>query len=141
MLTIKSVSPNIKFYTALSPNGHKVGIALEELGLPYECVAVDLPKLQHKEKWFLEINPNGRIPALIDTLADGTEIKLWETACILQYLIDRYDVNHKFSYPYGTKEHYQTSIWVSNSGGDGRGLILIGHVQQLSFQIASIGPI
>lgn len=139
---IMSTKPAIKFYTALSPNGFKVGIALEELGLPYECIAVNLPELEHKEEWFLKINPNGRIPALTDTLADGTSINLWETACILQYLIDRYDTEHKFSYPRGTKEYYQTSIWVSNvRRHDQKDLMLTLLRQQLSFQIASIGPI
>lgn len=103
---------NITFYTAYSPNGHKIAVTLEELGLPYDMVHVNLPAIQHKEPWFLAINPNGRIPALTDKLEDGTEIKLFESGSIQQYLVDRYDTDHKISYPRGTKEYYQTNNWV-----------------------------
>ncbi len=103
---------NIIFYTAFSPNGHKIAITLEELGLPYDMVHVNLPAIQHKEPWFLAINPNGRIPALTDKLEDGTEIKLFESGSIQQYLVDRFDTDHKISYPRGTKEYYQTNNWV-----------------------------
>lgn len=102
----------IVFYTAFSPNGHKIAITLEELGLDYDMVHVNLPAIEHKEPWFLDINPNGRIPALTDTLEDGTPIKLFESGSIQQYLVDRYDKDHKISYPRGTKEFYQTNNWV-----------------------------
>lgn len=108
-----SPKPSIHLYTAVSPNGHKVSITLEELGLPYEITHIDLPRLQHKEPWFLDINPNGRIPALTDVLPDGTPISLFESGSIIQYLVDRYDVDHKISYPRGTKEYYQVNNWVS----------------------------
>ncbi|KEF58647.1 glutathione S-transferase [Exophiala aquamarina CBS 119918] len=111
----------ITFYTAFSPNGHKIAITLEELGLPYEMVHVNLPAIQHKEPWFMKINPNGRIPALTDTLEDGTQINLFESGSIQQYLVDRYDTENKISYPRGTKEFYQTNNW-------------------LFFQNAGIGP-
>ena len=103
---------SIVFYTAFSPNGHKVAISLEELGLPYEMVNVDLTAIQHKEPWFLAINPNGRIPALTDKLDDGTEIRIFESGSIQQYLVDRYDTEHKISYPRGTKEYIETNSWV-----------------------------
>jgi glutathione S-transferase len=102
----------ILFYTGGSPNGVKVAIALEELGLPYKVIALDMPALQHKEPWYLAINPNGRIPAITDTLENGTAINIFESGSILQYLVDRYDTDHKFSYPRGTKEFYQTNSWV-----------------------------
>lgn len=100
------------FYTAFSPNGHKVAITLEELGLSYRMVAVDLPGFQHKKPWFLAINPNGRIPALTDTLEDGTAINIFESGSIQQYLVERYDTEHKISYPRGTKEFFETNNWV-----------------------------
>ncbi|KAJ9497333.1 hypothetical protein H2202_007137 [Exophiala xenobiotica] len=103
---------NIVFYTAFSPNGHKVAITLEELGLPYEMVHIDLPAIQHKEPWFLAINPNGRIPAITDKLDDGTEIRVFESGSIQQYLVDRYDTAHKISYPHGTKEYIETNNWL-----------------------------
>jgi glutathione S-transferase len=111
-MTINGKEPSIVFYTAFSPNGHKIAITLEELGLDYKMVHVDLPAIQHKEQWFLDINPNGRIPALTDVLKDGTPIKLFESGSIQQYLVDRYDLEHKLSYPRGTKEFYQTNNWV-----------------------------
>ncbi|KEF58918.1 glutathione S-transferase [Exophiala aquamarina CBS 119918] len=117
-----SGQPTITLYTAVSPNGHKISITLEELGLPYEVRHIDLPKLEHKEPWFLKINPNGRIPALTDVLSDGTPISLFESGNIMQYLVDRYDIEHKVSYPRGTKEYYQMNSW-------------------LLFQCAGVGPI
>ncbi len=74
----------ITLYTAGTPNGWKVSIALEELELPYEVHAIDLSKLQQKEPWFLEINPNGRIPAIVD---DGFPI--FESGAILVWLAEK----------------------------------------------------
>ncbi len=59
-------SPSIHLYTSRTPNGVKISILLEELGLPYEATDIDISKNTQKEAWFLEINPNGRIPALTD---------------------------------------------------------------------------
>lgn len=65
-----------------------------------------------KEPWFLEINPNGRIPALTDTFTDGKPIHLWESASIMQYLVERYDTEHKISYPQGSREYWEVNNWV-----------------------------
>ncbi|KAM0511794.1 hypothetical protein ACHAPE_009470 [Trichoderma viride] len=102
----------IHLYTAQSPNGHKISITLEELGLPYDITIVDLGKQAQKEPWFLAINPNGRIPALTDELPDKTPISLFESGSIQQYLIDNYDPEHKLSYPKGSKEYYETNNWL-----------------------------
>ncbi|RYP86341.1 hypothetical protein DL770_004933 [Monosporascus sp. CRB-9-2] len=91
---------NIHLYTAQTPNGIKVSILLEELGLKYD------------EPWFLEINPNGRIPAMTDTFTDGTPIRLFESGSIMQYLVDRYDKDHKVSYPHGSREYYEVNNWL-----------------------------
>lgn len=56
--------PDITLYTTQTPNGIKISIALEELGLPYKVHKIEFSKNTQKEPWFLEINPNGRIPAL-----------------------------------------------------------------------------
>lgn len=56
----------IDLYTAATPNGHKVSIALEELGLPYTVHALKLSDGEQKQPWFLAISPNGRIPAIVD---------------------------------------------------------------------------
>jgi GST-like protein len=77
----------IDLYTAATPNGHKVSIALEELALPYEPHALDLSTNQQKESWFLAINPNGRIPAIIDRDADNFAV--FESGAILIYLAEK----------------------------------------------------
>lgn len=69
--------------------------------------------MEQKEPWFLEINPNGRIPALTDAWADGKPIRIFESGSILQYLVDRYDTGHKISYPRDSREHWETTNWVS----------------------------
>lgn len=66
-----------------------------------------------QEPWFLEINPNGRIPAITDTFDDGQPIRIFESGSILQYLVDRYDKDHKVSYPYGSREYWEVNNWVS----------------------------
>lgn len=102
---------NIHLYTTGTPNGIKVSILLEELGLPYQTTAIDLAKNTQKEDWFLEINPNGRIPAITDKFGDKT-IRLFESGSILLYLVDKYDKDHKISYPHGTEEYYETNNWL-----------------------------
>jgi glutathione S-transferase/GST-like protein len=69
-----------------TPNGRKVSIALEEMGLAYEIVPVNILTGEQQRPEFLEISPNGRIPALVDRAADGEGIKLFESGAILQYL-------------------------------------------------------
>ena len=76
----------IELYTAATPNGWKASIALEELGLPYELKAIALDKNEQKTPEFLAINPNGRIPAIIDRVAD---ITVFESGAILQYLAEK----------------------------------------------------
>jgi glutathione S-transferase len=103
---------DIHLYTAQTPNGIKVSMLLEELGLPYKVTAIEFSKNTQKEPWFLEINPNGRIPALTDTFTDGSPIRLFESGSIMQYLVDRYDTEHKVSYPRGTREYYEVNSWL-----------------------------
>lgn len=77
----------IDLYTAATPNGHKVSIALEELALPYTVHALSLSARDQKEPWFLAINPNGRIPAIIDHADDGFAV--FESGAILIYLAEK----------------------------------------------------
>ncbi len=77
----------IDLYTAATPNGHKVSIALEELALPYEIHVLDLGAKQQKEPWFLAINPNGRIPAIVDR--DENDFAVFESGAILIYLAEK----------------------------------------------------
>ncbi|KAJ4388821.1 Glutathione S-transferase 2 [Gnomoniopsis smithogilvyi] len=107
-----TAKPDIHLYTAATPNGIKVSILLEELGLKYQTSNLDFSKNEQKEDWFLEINPNGRIPALTDKFTDGSTIRLFESGSIMQYLVDKYDPDHKVSYPFGSKEYYETNNWL-----------------------------
>lgn len=77
----------IDLYTAATPNGHKVSIALEELALPYSLHVLDLTGHEQKAPWFLAINPNGRIPAIIDREAD--DFAVFESGAILIYLAEK----------------------------------------------------
>jgi len=77
----------IELFTAATPNGWKVSIALEELGLPYSVRQISLGKLEQKEEWFLKINPNGRIPAIIDH--DNGDFAVFESGAILVYLAEK----------------------------------------------------
>jgi GST-like protein len=77
----------IELYTAPTPNGWKISIALEELGLPYNAHLIDILKGVQKEPWFLAINPNGRIPAIIDRDAD--DFGVFESGAILIYLAEK----------------------------------------------------
>ncbi len=77
----------IDLYSAATPNGHKVSIALEELGLPYTLHTLDLSLNQQKEPAFLAINPNGRIPAIVDRAED--DFAVFESGAILIYLAEK----------------------------------------------------
>ncbi len=77
----------IDLYTAATPNGHKVSIALEELGLPYQVHALNLANLDQRQPHFLRINPNGRIPAIVDRAAG--DFAVFESGAILIYLAEK----------------------------------------------------
>jgi GST-like protein len=105
----------IELYTAPTPNGWKVSIALEELGLPYAAHLVDILKGEQKEPGFLAINPNGRIPAIIDRDAD--DFAVFESGAILIYLAEK-------------------TGRLMPSDAKGRSLVL----QWLMFQMGGVGP-
>jgi len=105
----------IDLYTAATPNGHKVSIVLEELGLPYTVHALSFDKKEQKSADFLKINPNGRIPAIVDR-ANG-DFAVFESGAILIYLAEK--TGKLLSTDPATK--YQTIQWVM-------------------FQMAAIGP-
>ena len=105
----------IDLYTAATPNGHKVSIVLEELGLLYTVHALSFDKKEQKSADFLKINPNGRIPAIVDR-ANG-DFAVFESGAILIYLAE------------------QTGKLMP-SDPKGRSLVL----QWLMFQMGGIGP-
>lgn len=74
----------IDLYTAATPNGRKISIALEEMGLPYTVHALQFSKGEQKTPEYLKINPNGRIPAIVDR--DAEDFAIFESGAILLYL-------------------------------------------------------
>jgi GSH-dependent disulfide-bond oxidoreductase len=76
----------IDLYTWTTPNGRKVSIALEELGLPYKSHAIDISKDEQFAPAFLKISPNNRIPAIVD---NDNGMSLFESGAILIYLADK----------------------------------------------------
>ncbi len=77
----------IKLFTAPTPNGWKVSIALEELELAYSVRAISLAAGEQKSPWYLKINPNGKVPAIVDHDNDGFVV--FESGAILIYLAER----------------------------------------------------
>jgi GST-like protein len=80
----------LQLYSLPTPNGVKVSIMLEEIGLPYEVHLVDFGKDDQKTPEFLSLNPNGKIPAILDPNGPGGKpLALFESGAILQYLAER----------------------------------------------------
>ncbi|KAF8321031.1 glutathione S-transferase [Cantharellus anzutake] len=117
-------TPTLTLYTAPTPNGHKVSIALEALkelypdsGLSYDFKKLDFSKLEQKEPWYLQINPNGRIPAVTHHRPDGSHFNVFETAAILLYLVQRWDPERKISFEIGSDEESEALQWIFFSHG------------------------
>ena len=108
----------IQLYSFPTPNGVKVSIALEELGLPYEPHAINIGQNDTWTPEFLSLNPNGKIPAIIDPDGPGGQpIGLWESGAILLYLTEK---TGKLL-PQDPAGRYETIQWVF-------------------FQMAALGP-
>jgi glutathione S-transferase len=110
------MSNNITLYSCEgTPNSIKITLTLEELGLKYAHQRVDITKNEQKQPWFLEINPNGRVGA------------------IMLYLTDKYDDENKISYSHGTDEYYEMLSWLMfQMGGIGPMQVMFIHTY-LSF--------
>ena len=111
----------IELYTWSTPNGRKVSIALEEMGLPYKAITVDIGKDEQFKPDFLKISPNNRIPAIVD---HDNGLALFESGAILMYLADK---TGKF-WPKNVKDHWQTTQWLMwQMGGVGPMLGQVHH--------------
>ncbi|OAX43905.1 glutathione S-transferase [Rhizopogon vinicolor AM-OR11-026] len=108
-------------YTAPTSNGYKVSIMLEELkaaygNLDYDVEKIDLLANVQKEPWFIAMNPNGRIPVLVDrshsTAAQPNGFPVFESAAIMLYLVQKYDKEGKFKFESGTDEESQMLQWI-----------------------------
>ena len=96
----------IQVYGQAGPNPRKVAIILQELSLPHETIQIPVEDV--KKPAFLAINPNGRIPAIHDP---NTDLTLWESGAIVEYLIERYDTHHRLSFAPGTSDSYHAKQW------------------------------
>jgi GST-like protein len=111
-------SDEMELYTWPTPNGHKIHIALEELGLPYRTIAIDIAQGDQFRPEFLKISPNNKIPALVDPQGiGGQRMTLMESGAILIYLADK-----------------TGRLWPSNA----RDRLVA--LQWLVFQMANVGP-
>ncbi|KAA8648583.1 hypothetical protein EYZ11_006719 [Aspergillus tanneri] len=98
----------IKVYGGyFGPNPLKTCIILSELDLPYECEFIEF--LDVKNPSYVRINPNGRMPAIHDP---NTDLTLWESGAIVEYLIEQYDRDHRLSFPAGTAEAHHARQWL-----------------------------
>jgi GSH-dependent disulfide-bond oxidoreductase len=99
----------LQLYSLPTPNGVKISIMLEEIGLPYEVHLVDFNKDDQKTPEFLSLNPNGKIPAIIDPNGPGGKpLPLFESGAILQYLAEK---TGKLL-PQDESRRWQTIQWV-----------------------------
>src|SRR5580658_6414102 len=109
----------LQLYSLPTPNGVKVSIMLEEIGLPYEAHLIDIMKNESATPEFLSLNPNGKIPAIIDPDGPGGKpLGLFESGAILLYLAEK----TRKLIPSDAARRYETIEWVF-------------------FQMAAIGPI
>jgi len=106
----------ILLYSMATPNGKKVTVFLDELkeayGLEYDLETINISTNKQKEPWFIAINPNGRIPAIVDRSRDN--FKVFETAAILLYLQQHYDKENKFGFDPVTEanDYSETLQWI-----------------------------
>jgi GST-like protein len=108
----------IDLYTWATPNGRKVSILLEELGLPYTVHPVNIGKGEQRTPEFIALNPNSKIPAIVDTEGpEGKPLRLFESGAILIYLADK---TGRFL-PKAPQRYYEVLQW-------------------LMFQMGGVGP-
>jgi GST-like protein len=99
----------IELYTWGTPNGHKVSILLEELGMDYTVHPVNIGQDEQFQPWFLKISPNNKIPAIVDPEGpDGLRFPLFETGAILMYLAQK---SGKF-WPQDPLGYWRTVEWL-----------------------------
>ena len=79
----------IHLHSRATPNGRKIAMALEETGIPYTVHAIDLSKKEQKTPEFLALNPNGRIPVIVDDDCPGGAATVFESGAILLYLAEK----------------------------------------------------
>ncbi|KJZ74616.1 hypothetical protein HIM_05966 [Hirsutella minnesotensis 3608] len=108
-------SKGIELLTWSTPNGFKISILLEELkeayGLQYTMQGIDIMQNVQKEPWFTAINPNGRIPAIVDH--DNGGLAVFEGSAILSYLTRRHDPERRFSFAPDSDDYTRAESWIA----------------------------
>ena len=107
----------LKLYVWKTPNGYKTPILLAELGLEYELIPINISKGEQKTPEYIALNPNSKIPVLVDEDAEGGPLTIFESGAILEYLAEK---NGKF-FPKDVRGKYKVMEW-------------------LMFQMAGAGP-
>lgn len=120
--------PKIHLLTKGTPNGYKVSILLEELRgaypkepkLAYDFTDIQFDKNEQKSEAFLKVNPNGRIPALVDdnVQVKGTGHNVFESISILLWLVEKYDPEHKFWFSDEIERSHAFSWLAFGQGGE-----------------------
>lgn len=98
------MSRPIRLYTWTTPNGRKISIALEELGLPYEVVPIDIGRDEQFDPAFLAVSPNNKIPAIVDG-----DVSLMESGAILLYLAEK---TGQLLPPRDTRAYWDVMQWL-----------------------------
>ncbi|KAK4128434.1 DEAD-domain-containing protein [Parathielavia appendiculata] len=105
----------IELLTYGTPNGVKVSVFLEELkeayGKPYTVQAINISKNTQKQPWYTALNPNGRIPTIVDH--DRSGFAVFEGIAILNYLARHYDPENKFSFPVDSDDYSVAEQWIA----------------------------
>jgi len=114
----------LDLYAWPTPNAHKVSIMLEEIGLPYNVVAIDIRAGDQFASDFLRISPNNRIPAIVDHDAPGGPLSIFESGAILMYLAEK---SGRF-WSTDARKRYEVAQWVMwQMGGLGPMLGQVSH--------------
>ncbi|KAH8595528.1 glutathione S-transferase [Bisporella sp. PMI_857] len=113
-----SLKPLSLYGGVMGPNPVKVTFILQELGIPYEPIYVPFHEVKNPE--YTAINPNGRLPSIVDPNTTPPTT-LWESGAIIEYLIAKYDLTNKISFPQNSTEDFLTK-------------------QYLYFQVSGQGP-
>ncbi|KAJ3307065.1 Glutathione S-transferase 7 [Blyttiomyces sp. JEL0837] len=114
---------DLQVYLANTPNGQKIPIVLEELGIPYDIHYINFSKKEQFAPEFLKISPNNKIPALVDTKPTfgGEPVSIFESAVIMRYIAEVKAGKPNDLYPSNPRHRIATDEWTA-------------------FQIASLGP-
>ncbi|KAM0277674.1 hypothetical protein ACHAQH_005617 [Verticillium albo-atrum] len=112
-MAMSSIKP-ITLYGHAGPNPWKVIMILEELSIPYETVNVDFSAI--KQEPYTLVNPNGRVPTIVDP---NTNITLWESGAIIEYLVETYDKEGKLSISTFPEKHHLRQFLHFQTSGQG----------------------